>query len=67
MGVGDYTRSFIATLVARPRAEGVEAADLATPFQAARQEGLYFAYDTHWNARGADLAAGVMARELIWK
>lgn len=65
--VDDYTRNFIPTLVARLRAEGVEAVDLATPFQEHRDEGLYFAYDTHWNAIGAALGAKVMAEQLFGK
>lgn len=63
--VDDYTRNFISTLVARLRAEGVEAVDLAAPFQAHKDEGLFFAFDTHWNARGAALAARVIAREIF--
>ncbi|MBE9552286.1 MAG: hypothetical protein IMF05_02370 [Proteobacteria bacterium] len=65
--VDDYTRNFIPTLVARLRAEGVEAVDLATPFQAHKDEGLFFPYDTHWNAKGAALAAKVMAEQLFGK
>lgn len=65
--VDDYTRNFIPTLIARLRADGVEAVDLATPFQAHRDEGLFFPYDTHWNAKGTDLAARVMAEQLFGK
>ncbi len=63
--VDDYTRNFIPTLVARLRAEGVEAVDLATPFQEHKDEGLFFPYDTHWNGKGTALAAWVIARELF--
>jgi hypothetical protein len=65
--VDDYSRNFIPMLVARLRAEGVEAVDLATPFQAHKGEGLFFPYDTHWNAKGAALAAKVMAEQLFGK
>lgn len=65
--VDDYTRNFIPTLVARLQAEGVEAVDLATPFQAHKAEGLFFPYDTHWNAKGTDLAARVMVEQLFGK
>jgi len=65
--VDDYSRAFIPALVARLRAEGVEAVDLATPFQAHKDEGLYFPYDTHWNAKGTALAAKVMAEQLFGK
>ncbi len=40
-------------------AEGVHYADLYTEF-ATRQETLYFAHDSHWNSRGAALAADVI-------
>jgi len=63
--VDDYTRNFIPTLVARLRAEGVEAVDLATPFQAEKERGLFFPYDTHWNANGTEIAARVVAREIF--
>jgi len=63
--VDDYTRDFVPILVTRLRAEGIEAVDLVTPFQAHKEEGLFFPYDTHWNARGTDLAARVIARELM--
>lgn len=65
--VDDYTRNFIPTLVTRLRAEGVEAVDLATPFQAHKDEDLFFHYDTHWNARGADLGARMLAEQLFGK
>lgn len=65
--VDDYTRNFIPTLIARLRADGVEAVDLVTPFQAHKDEGLFFPYDTHWNAKGTDLAARVMAEQLFGK
>jgi hypothetical protein len=65
--VDDYTRNFIPTLVARLRAEGVKAVDLATPFQAHKGEGLFFPYDTHWNARGTNLAARILAEQLFRK
>ena len=65
--VDDYSRDFIPTLVARLRAEGVEAVDLATPFQEHKGEGLFFPYDTHWNAKGTALAAKVMAEQLFGK
>jgi hypothetical protein len=65
--VDDYTRNFIPTLVARLRAEGVEAVDLATPFQKHKDEGLFFPYDTHWNEKGADLGARVLAEQLFGK
>jgi len=63
--VDDYTRNFIPTLVARLRAEGVEAVDLATPFQQHKDEGLFFPYDTHWNGKGTALAAKVIADEVF--
>ena len=63
--VDDYSRGFILTLVARLRAEGVEAVDLATPFQAHKDEGLFFPYDTHWNAKGTALAAKVITERLF--
>ena len=65
--VDDYTRNFIPTLVARLRAEGVEAVDLATPFLAHKDEGLFFPYDTHWNEKGTALAAKVIAEQLFNK
>ncbi len=65
--VDDYTRAFIPTLVTRLRAEGVEAVDLATPYLANKDEGLFFPYDTHWNAKGTALAARVIAREIFGK
>lgn len=65
--VDEYTRNFIPTLVARLRAEGVEAVDLTTPFQAHKDEGLFFPYDTHWNEKGADLGARVLAEQLFGK
>jgi hypothetical protein len=63
--VDSYTRNFIATLVARLRAEGVDAVDLATPFQAQKDNGLYFPYDTHWNKKGTALAAEVIAKQIF--
>ena len=65
--VDDYTRNFIPLLVARLSMAGVDAIDLATPFQEEKDRGLFFAYDTHWNANGADLAARVLARHLFEK
>lgn len=55
------------TLVARLRAAGVEAVDLTTPFLAHQEEGPFFPYDTHWNAKGADLGARVLAEYLFGK
>ncbi len=63
--VDDYTRNFIPTLVARLRAEGVEAVDLATPFQEHKDEGLFFPFDTHWNGKGTALAAQVIAERIF--
>ncbi len=65
--VDDYTRNFIPALVARLREEGVEAVDLATPFQAEKDQGLFFRYDTHWNAKGTELAARIIARDIFGK
>ena len=65
--VDDYSRNFIPTLVARLRAEGVEAVELATPFQAHKDEGLFFPYDTHWNEKGTELAAKIIAEQLFNK
>jgi len=63
--VDDYTRYFIPTLVARLRAEGVEAVDLTTPYLAHKDEGLFFAYDTHWNGKGTTLAAKIIAGQVF--
>jgi len=63
--IDDYTRNFIPTLVARLRAEGVEAVDLATPFQAHKEESLFFPYDTHWNGKGTALAAKEVAAQIF--
>ena len=46
------------------RSHGVEVVDLLTPFSAAPGEDgpLYYRTDTHWNTRGAALAAEAIAR-----
>lgn len=63
--VDEYTRNFIPTLVGRLRAQGVEAVDLATPFEAEKDRELFHAYDTHWNAAGTRLAARVLVNTVF--
>ena len=49
-------------LMALAEARGVRCADLFSAF-ASRGETLYFAHDSHWNSRGAALAADVILGE----
>jgi len=63
--VDDYTRRFIPTLVARLRQEGVEAVDLTVAFHAAKDLGLFFPYDTHWNSTATRIADRVITREVF--
>lgn len=57
----DADSSNAARLPALLEAEGVRYADLYAPFLA-EPETLYFAADSHWNSRGAALAADTLLR-----
>jgi alginate O-acetyltransferase complex protein AlgJ len=66
--VNPWGRKFLASLAE----QGVEVVDLWTPLLAARaagdadgQETLYQHQDTHWSARGLELAAGVLAKRIV--
>lgn len=65
--VDPYTKDFIPTLVAALRENGVEAIDLTATFRRESDDGLYFPYDTHWNATGAAIAAQEIARQVFGK
>ena len=62
-----YTRDFLPNLVAALKERGVEAVDLPTAFRRERDRGLYFPFDTHWNATGAAIAAQEIARQVFGK
>lgn len=51
-------------LIERLRRAGLETVDLQSPYEVARAQGevLYHADDSHWNARGAEIAAQEIAR-----
>ena len=65
--VDPYTQNFIPTLVAALKERGVEAVNLTTAFQRESDRGLYFPFDTHWNATGAAIAAQEIARQVFGK
>lgn len=62
--VDPYTRRYLHELTRVLRMRGVEVIDILSTFEAEKQRGLYQRYDTHWNAKGVRLAAGVVAQHL---
>lgn len=58
-----YLQTRYADTLAAMRARGVHVVDLLTPLtQGARGAPVYYRSDTHWNQRGAQLAAGAIAQ-----
>jgi alginate O-acetyltransferase complex protein AlgJ len=60
----DYNADRYRSALGALRRQGVEVVDLLTPFtaQASADGPLYYRTDTHWNTRGAALAADAIAR-----
>ncbi len=58
----------IPQFIEKAREVGLEVVDLQTPFEKFHQENpeelLYNIDDTHWNARGAEMAASILAEEI---
>ena len=62
--VDEFTRQYIPILVKELKKLGVNAIDLTQPFLDRKDEGLYLPYDTHWNKKGAEIAAKVVAQQV---
>lgn len=54
---------YLPRLMARLRDKGLPTVDLYSPFRQANEH-IYYATDTHWNRRGVELAAKVIAEQL---
>ena len=61
--------TFLPSLLQSLRAAGVETVDLQRPFEVAKSRGetLYHTDDSHWNARGAELAAQEIAKVISFR
>jgi hypothetical protein len=57
----EFSKQYFPELIRRLEQKGVYAVDLQPTFLANKSQGLYFRTDTHWNARGTEIAAGYVA------
>ncbi|MBF0341303.1 MAG: hypothetical protein HQL95_10135 [Magnetococcales bacterium] len=60
----EFTREYTNRFIDQLRKRDITTIDLVTPMLAHKDEGLFFRHDTHWNEKGAALAAQVIAREV---
>ena len=51
------TKNYLPELISRLEADDINVINLVESFLQHKSEDLFFHYDTHWNPRGADLAA----------
>lgn len=59
--VDNFSKEYFPKMIRKLEQEGVYAIDLQGTFLAHKREEPYFRTDTHWNARGTEIAAGYVA------
>ena len=59
--VDDFSEEYFPKMIRKLEQEGVYAVDLQSTFLAHKLEEPFFRTDTHWNARGTEIAAGYVA------
>lgn len=59
--VDDFSEEYFPKMIRQLEQEGVYAVDLQSTFLAHKREEPFFRTDTHWNARGTEIAAGYVA------
>lgn len=60
-GLDEFTKHYLTALQKQLSSDGVESINLIEAFQQNREANLFHAYDSHWNARGVEVAANVIA------